>query len=160
LVAIFLVEVLFAVWKQFPAASTHPAARLEAGPAAIGHLLFSHYVLPFEVTSILILVAILGAVVLAKKEYESWFLAAAQSLRGQRGLPADLATPATPESIRGAKEWLRKHLPSSRKYSETLDQPELTRYFDLQQARKKADSFDKCFRAVAALLKELCQRRK
>jgi NADH-quinone oxidoreductase subunit J len=32
-------------------------------------LLFRSYVLPFEVTSILILVAVLGAVVLAKKEF-------------------------------------------------------------------------------------------
>jgi NADH-quinone oxidoreductase subunit J len=34
----------------------------------IGKELFTHYLLPFEVTSILILVAILGAVVLARKE--------------------------------------------------------------------------------------------
>jgi NADH-quinone oxidoreductase subunit J len=34
----------------------------------IGRTLFTHYLLPFEVTSILILVAILGAVVLARKE--------------------------------------------------------------------------------------------
>ena len=69
LVAAFLVEVLLAVWRQFPSASTRPAASLDAGPAAMGHLLFRNYVLPFEVTSILILVAILGAVVLAKKEF-------------------------------------------------------------------------------------------
>jgi NADH-quinone oxidoreductase subunit J len=30
--------------------------------------LFTHYLLPFEVTSVLILVAFLGAVVLARKE--------------------------------------------------------------------------------------------
>jgi NADH-quinone oxidoreductase subunit J len=69
LVAAFLAELLLAVWGQFPAASARPAASLDAGPAAIGHLLFRNYVLPFEVTSILILVAILGAVVLAKKEF-------------------------------------------------------------------------------------------
>jgi NADH-quinone oxidoreductase subunit J len=69
LVTAFLVEILFAVWQQFPAGSTRPAASLDAGPTAIGHLLFRNYVLPFEVTSILILVAILGAVVLAKKEF-------------------------------------------------------------------------------------------
>jgi len=68
LVAAFLVEVLFAVWQQFPAGRTRPAASLDAGPTAVGHLLFKTYSLPFEVTSILILVAILGAVVLAKKE--------------------------------------------------------------------------------------------
>ncbi len=69
LVVAFLAELLLAIWRQFPAASSHPAAFLDAGPAAIGHLLFTNYVLPFEVTSILILVAILGAVVLAKKEF-------------------------------------------------------------------------------------------
>ena len=35
---------------------------------AISHVLFTSLLLPFEVTSILILVAILGAVVLARKE--------------------------------------------------------------------------------------------
>jgi NADH-quinone oxidoreductase subunit J len=65
----FLAEVLFAVWQRFPTATARPAAPLDAAPAAIGHLLFRNYVLPFEVTSVLILVAILGAVVLAKKEF-------------------------------------------------------------------------------------------
>jgi len=69
LAAAFLVEIVYAIRQQFPAGGTHPASSLDAGPAAIGHLLFRNYVLPFEVTSILILVAILGAVVLAKKEF-------------------------------------------------------------------------------------------
>jgi NADH-quinone oxidoreductase subunit J len=38
------------------------------GPKAIGKALFTTYLLPFEVTSILILIAILGAIVLARKE--------------------------------------------------------------------------------------------
>lgn len=37
-------------------------------PQPIGHLLFRDFVLPFEVTSVLILVAIVGAVVLARRE--------------------------------------------------------------------------------------------
>lgn len=69
LLAAFLAEILFAVWKQFPAGSQHPTASLDAGPTAIGHLLFRNYVLPFEATSILILVAIMGAVLLAKREF-------------------------------------------------------------------------------------------
>lgn len=36
--------------------------------ASIGRELFTRYLLPFEVTSILILIAILGAIVLARKE--------------------------------------------------------------------------------------------
>jgi NADH-quinone oxidoreductase subunit J len=40
------------------------------GPREIGNALFTTYLLPFEVTSILILVAIVGAIVLARKEIE------------------------------------------------------------------------------------------
>ncbi len=65
LLVVFLAEIVLAAWRQFPGAASPPP--LNAGPAAIGQLLFRSYVLPFEVTSILILVAILGAVVLAKK---------------------------------------------------------------------------------------------
>ena len=42
--------------------------RVVGRTAVVGELLFRDYVLPFELTSVLILVAILGAVVLAKKE--------------------------------------------------------------------------------------------
>jgi NADH-quinone oxidoreductase subunit J len=37
-------------------------------PRAVAQLLFRDYLLPFEVTSVLILIAILGAVVLARRE--------------------------------------------------------------------------------------------
>jgi NADH-quinone oxidoreductase subunit J len=37
---------------------------------AIGNALFKDYLLPFEVTSVLVLIAILGAVVLARKEID------------------------------------------------------------------------------------------
>ena len=40
------------------------------GAAEIGHALFTTFLLPFEVTSILILVAILGAIVLARREMD------------------------------------------------------------------------------------------
>ena len=36
----------------------------------IGSALFTRYLLPFEVTSVLILIAIIGAIVLARKELE------------------------------------------------------------------------------------------
>lgn len=39
-------------------------------PQAIGRALFTDYLLPFEVTSVLVLIAILGAVVLARKEID------------------------------------------------------------------------------------------
>lgn len=37
---------------------------------AIGHTMFNHFILPFELLSLLIIVAIIGAVLLAKKEVE------------------------------------------------------------------------------------------
>lgn len=88
------------------------------------------------------------SVVIATREYEAWFLAAAESLRGSRGLPADLRPPATPEGIRDAKGWLSQHMADG--YSETLDQPALTSLFDLTAARR-SDSFDKFVREVGRL---------
>ena len=43
------------------------AGALPGAPQAIGQLLFHEFLLPFEITSILILIAIMGAVVLASK---------------------------------------------------------------------------------------------
>ena len=94
------------------------------------------------------------AVVLAKCEFEAWFLAAADSLRGRRGLRNDLHPPNDPEAIRGAKEWLSRRMEGSRTYSETTDQPALTALFDIEQARQ-VDSFDKCYRDIVRLLSEL-----
>jgi hypothetical protein len=91
------------------------------------------------------------SVVLACQEFETWFIAAARSLRGKRGLPEDLETPELPEGIRGAKEWLRNRMPRHRPYAETVDQPALTAAFDLQEARR-APSFDKCYRSIEWLL--------
>jgi hypothetical protein len=91
------------------------------------------------------------AVVLAKREFEAWFLAAAFSLRGQRGLSPTLEPPPDAEAIRGAKEWLTHRMEGSRQYVETLDQPALAAQFDLKAARR-ADSFEKCYREMVRLL--------
>jgi hypothetical protein len=71
-------------------------------------------------------------VVLAHREYETWFLAAAASLRSVGGLPADLEAPADPEAIRGAKEWLAARMPGG--YDPTNHQPLFTQHFSLAQA--------------------------
>jgi Domain of unknown function (DUF4276) len=94
------------------------------------------------------------SLVLAKREFEAWFLAAAKSLRGSRGLANDLDPPEDPETIRGAKEWLTARMTGHRHYVETLDQPALAAIFDLTAARR-ADSFDKLYRDVSQLLSRL-----
>lgn len=93
--------------------------------------------------------------IFAHREYEAWFLAAAESLRGIRGLPGNLETPPEPESIRGTKEWLTKRLPSGQKYSPTVDQAALTAQFDLELALERSASFRKLYRDVESLLNQL-----
>lgn len=90
------------------------------------------------------------AVVLANREYEAWFLSAARSLRGQRGLADNLEPPSDPESIRDAKGWLVQHTPRGFTYKPTIDQLELTKVFDLEQAYA-ARSFRKLVKDVLAL---------
>lgn len=92
-------------------------------------------------------------VVLAQREYEAWFLAAADSLAGNRGLRDDITAPGDPEAIRDAKGWLTGQMPRGRSYRETLDQPALTDGFDLERARRSAASFRKMWRAVTDLLR-------
>ena len=89
--------------------------------------------------------------VLAKREYEAWFLAAARSIAGQREIDESTEPPPEPESIRGAKEWLSRCMPPDRAYSATRDQPALTALFDMTTARS-APSFDKLWRDVTYLL--------
>ena len=93
------------------------------------------------------------AVVLAKHEFESWFLAAAESLRGQRGLKHNIQSPENPETVRDAKGWLSRQM-ENHSYRETLDQPKLTARFDFYEARR-VDSFDKCYLDIVYLLDEL-----
>jgi hypothetical protein len=91
------------------------------------------------------------AVVVAKREYESWLIAAAPSLAGARGLPPELETPGDPEGVRGAKEWLRRRMGPGRTYSETTDQAALTARLDLDAARASR-SFRRCIREVMRLV--------
>jgi hypothetical protein len=90
-------------------------------------------------------------VVLAKAEFESWFIAAADSLAGRQGIQDTAKAPANPESINDAKAWLSGHMPSGRSYRSTRDQPGLTKIFDLEAARA-APSFDKFWREGVRLL--------
>lgn len=91
-------------------------------------------------------------VILANREYESWFIAAIDSLKGKRNVSAAAAVPQDPESIRGAKEWLGDRMDGT--YSPTADQTALTALFDMALARRRSRSFDRMWRAVRALLRE------
>jgi len=92
------------------------------------------------------------SVVLAKREFEAWFIAAADSLRGRRGLDDGLTSPPDPEAMRGAKEWLDKRM-SGKRYREVMDQPALASQFDLQQARDASRSFRKLCKEFAGAVR-------
>jgi NADH-quinone oxidoreductase subunit J len=51
-----------------PLEAPAPASALEPSTQLVGHVLFSEYMLPFEIASVLLLVAMIGAVVMAKKK--------------------------------------------------------------------------------------------
>lgn len=65
-----LVAVLgYAIFRSVPESSlVRFGGFTSGGPGDVGRLLFTKYLLPFEITSLLVLIAIVGAVVLAYKE--------------------------------------------------------------------------------------------
>jgi NADH-quinone oxidoreductase subunit J len=71
LLVAFLGLMAFFVQRLYPQSTlVHFGGFRGGGAAEIGHALFTTFLLPFEVTSILILVAILGAIVLARREMD------------------------------------------------------------------------------------------
>ena len=48
--------------------NAHPSPTTEGDTALLGKLLFTQYVLPFEVVSVLLLVAMIGVILLSRKD--------------------------------------------------------------------------------------------
>lgn len=82
------------------------------------------------------------SVVIANREFEAWFIAAARSLDGRRGfaIGTDPLPPA--DDVCGAKEWLSKRIANGR-YREVTDQPGFAGSMDLSQAEANSRSFRK-----------------
>ena len=66
LAVVLIIELFFSLKSAF----TLPVSTetLKAGPVNLGRLLFTKYLYPFEITSILIIAALVGAIVLVKKK--------------------------------------------------------------------------------------------
>jgi len=82
------------------------------------------------------------SVVIANREFEAWFIAAARSLDGHRGFRCPEMGPVDAETPRDAKGWVRDCMDSGT-YSEVLDQPAFAAKIDLQQACDNSRSFRK-----------------
>jgi NADH-quinone oxidoreductase subunit J len=72
IVAIFLGVIGFLIRRHYESADqpVEFGAFSGGGPAQVGLPLFTEYLLPFFITSVLILIAIMGAVVLGRKEID------------------------------------------------------------------------------------------
>ena len=71
LLVLFLGFVTYIVRRMFPDADAVTFGGFTGGSTRdIGRKIFTDYLLPFEVTSVLILVALIGAMVLARKEID------------------------------------------------------------------------------------------
>jgi hypothetical protein len=92
------------------------------------------------------------AVVLPNREYEAWFVASAESLRGKRGIRADAGSHSDPEEPRDSKGALESLMEPYLAYSETADQPALSALFDMGQAYAACRSFRHLVRAFGDLV--------
>ena len=89
----------------------------------------------------------------ANREYESWFIASAESIAGHIGVdPFHSTMPSNIETIRGAKEWLSRNL-LHRRYKETTYQAAFSSAIDVPLARSRSQSFDRFCREVERLLR-------
>lgn len=88
-------------------------------------------------------------VALAYREFETWFITAASSLQGLRGLPLDLQPPENPADIRDAKGWLGKRMDAG--YDPVIHQLAFSRKMDLDQARTN-QSFNYLYEQIRVLL--------
>jgi hypothetical protein len=91
------------------------------------------------------------AVVMPNHEYEAWFLASIESLRGKRGIRGDAPACGDPEDPRGAKEKLEELMLPGRTYSPSADQAPLTAALELPAAYQRSRSFRRMVEAFGLL---------
>ena len=85
------------------------------------------------------------SVVLANREFEAWFIAAAQSLDGFRSFALTSGERVEAEAPRNAKGWIRERM-RGKPCSEVIDQPAFAARIDLQQALDNSRSFRKLYK--------------
>lgn len=90
-------------------------------------------------------------VVLAHREYEAWFIAALESLRGTRGVRQDATSHPTPEAVRDCKGALEERMELGASYSPRVDQAAFSSQMDLRQAHLSCRSFRRLTKAFGQL---------
>lgn len=91
------------------------------------------------------------AVVMPNREYEAWFLASVEALRGKAGVVPEAESHPDPEAPRDAKAELERRMRPGTSYSAAVDQAPMTAHVDLQNAYRRCRSFRKLVSAFGAL---------
>ncbi|MFY9260459.1 MAG: DUF4276 family protein [Gallionella sp.] len=87
------------------------------------------------------------------KEFETLFLADRDATRKVlKDIPEATKFPPSAESVRGAKEWLSKAMPSGYAYKETVHQVKIVSQLDLNHLRVHSPSYRHLEKAVLALV--------
>ena len=90
-------------------------------------------------------------IVVAKRMYETWFLASIATISGHLDLPHGLMPPLNVEAVPNPKAWIEQHFPAGRAYKETQDQEAMTNLMDIDLA-SSARSFQRMLHAVRQAL--------
>jgi hypothetical protein len=89
-------------------------------------------------------------IVVAKREFEAWFLAGIESLRGHRAVRPGASCDVDPEGRRGAKELLEQCM--TEKYRPIRHQPSFAERLDLDMAGSRSRSLRQLILAVKRLV--------
>ena len=96
-------------------------------------------------------------IVLAYREFESWLLAAGESLRDSAGISIAATNNERSETRRNAKGALEEWMAANRSYAETVDQAPLTARFDMAIAHRYNRSFRRMVNAFGQLVRGMGQ---
>ena len=91
-------------------------------------------------------------IVCAHREYESWFLASLDTIRGRRGISDTATLSQNAEDIPDPKHWLTDHMPYGQAYKETTHQAALTQHIDIGMAHTNSRSFRRLCHALELLV--------
>ena len=102
LAGVLIAEAAFFLWSMRTAANTFPVNSSNAGlTRSIGQGLFTGYLLPFEVTSVLLLMAIVGAMSLARRT--NVISSTTRVVPGAQVLARDIVNPRAVGDLRAVK---------------------------------------------------------
>ena len=97
------------------------------------------------------------SVVFAHRMYEAWLLAACESLAEYPLYRPEMPASVDPEGEEDPKAVLSQWMRPGEKFKPTRDQVRLTARMDIQVARQRSPSFDRCYQEIERLIRVVCQ---